>query len=115
MSNRLFFGYAALAFLALVLLVAVILVIRLITLDTPSASAPKSNLSSYVVKEGDSLSQISQETGVSLERIEQLNPTLDPLSLVPGQRLKLKVPPRRRASAAARRRKRGPSRYVVRQ
>ena len=113
MSNRLIFGFAVLAILALVLLVAVIVVVRLITLDTPSASAPESTRSSYVVKDGDSLSQISQKTGVSLRRIEQLNPSLDPLSLVPGQRLKLKVTPRRTPSARARRRKRKPSRYVV--
>lgn len=112
MSNRLFFGYVVLAFFALVLLVAVILVVRLITLDTPTASAPKSTRPSYVVKEGDSLSAISQKTGVSLERLEQLNPTLDPLSLVPGQRLKLKVTPAARPGTAARRR-RAPSRYVV--
>lgn len=113
MSYRLIFGYVALATVALVLLVAVIFVVRLITLDTPSAEAPKSNRATYVVKKGDSLSAISEETGVSVERMEQLNPALDPLSLVPGQRLKLKVTPRRKGSARARRRKRGPSRYVV--
>ncbi len=113
MSKRLIFGFAVLAILALVLLVAVLIVVRIVTLDTPSASAPKPTRSSYVVKRGDSLSAISARTGVSLERIEQLNPALDPLSLVPGQRLKLKVTPRKRRSAAARRRKRGPSRYVV--
>ena len=113
MSNRLIFGFAVLAILALVLLVAVIFVVRLITLDTPSASAPEATRSSYVVKDGDSLSQISQKTGVSLRRIEQLNPSLDPLSLVPGQRLKLKVTPGGKGSAGARRRRRKPSRYVV--
>ena len=113
MSTRLIFGFAVLAILALVLLVGVIFVVRLITLDTPSASVPEATRSSYVVKDGDSLSQISQETGVSLRRIEQLNPSLDPLSLVPGQRLKLKATPGRRGSAAPRRRKRRPSRYVV--
>lgn len=113
MSNRLIFGFAVLAILALVLFVAVILVIRLMTLETPSASAPESTPSSYVVKEGDSLSGISARTGVSLRRIEQLNPRVDPLSLVPGQRLKLKVTPGRKGSGRAGRRKRRPSRYVV--
>lgn len=113
MSNRLVFGFAMLAILALVLLVAVIFGVRLITLDTPSASIPENTRASYVVKEGDSLSRISEKTGVPLTRIEELNPALDPLSLVPGQRLKLKATPTRRPSARARRRKRGPSRYVV--
>ena len=113
MSNRLFFGYVALATLALVLRVAVILMIRLVTLDTPTAEGPTSGRATYVVKEGDSLSAISRETGVSLDRIEQLNPDLDPLSLVPGQRLKLKVTPARERRAQARRRRPRPSRYVV--
>ena len=113
MSSRLIFGYVALATVALVLLVAVILAVRLITLDTPSADTPKSNRATYVVKKGDSLSAISQDTGIPVERIEQLNPALDPLSLVPGQRLKLKITPRRQGSTGAQRRNRRPSRYVV--
>jgi LysM repeat protein len=113
MSYRLIFGYAVLATFALVLLVAVILLIRLVTLDTPSATAPKTNEATYVVKKGDSLSAISQKTGVTIDRIEQLNPELDPLSLLPGQRLKLKVTPAQKRGAQARRRKRRPSRYVV--
>lgn len=113
MSNRLIFGFAVLAILALVLLVGVIVVVRLITLDTPSASTPENTRASYVVKRGDSLSRISEKTGVSLRRLEELNPALDPLSLVPGQRLRLKVTPRRTPSSRARRRERKPSRYVV--
>ncbi len=113
MSYRLIFGYVVLALIALVLLVAVIFAIRLITLETPSASVPESTPPTYVVKEGDSLSTISQRTGVSLERIEQLNPTLDPLSLVPGQRLKLKVAPGPRRDPAADPRRQVPRRYVV--
>ena len=113
MSSRLIFGYAVLATIALVLLVAVIFVVRLVTLDTPSAPAPKSNRATYLVKEGDSLSAISQKTGIPVERIEQLNPALDPLSLVPGRRLKLRVTTGRDRGTAARRRKRRPGRYVV--
>jgi LysM repeat protein len=46
----------------------------------------------YVVKQGDSLSSISLKTGVSMAKIQQLNPTIDPATLRPGQRLKLNKP-----------------------
>jgi LysM repeat protein len=44
----------------------------------------------YVVQAGDILSKISSKTGVSLPRIESLNPTLDPNSLQAGQKLRLR-------------------------
>ena len=44
---------------------------------------------SYTVKSGDTLSSISIKTGVSLERIQTLNPKLDSNSLQTGQRVKL--------------------------
>lgn len=43
----------------------------------------------YTVKPGDTLSSIAVKTGVSLERIQTLNPTLDSQSLQTGQRVKL--------------------------
>jgi LysM repeat protein len=43
----------------------------------------------YTVKAGDTLSSIAEKTGVSLERIEDLNPKLDSNSLQTGQRVKL--------------------------
>ena len=43
----------------------------------------------YVVKPGDTLSVIADETGQTLETIEQLNPDVDPQALQTGQRLKL--------------------------
>jgi LysM repeat protein len=43
----------------------------------------------YIVKAGDTLSAIAQKTGVSLERIQALNPKLDSQSLQTGQRVKL--------------------------
>ena len=43
----------------------------------------------YVVKQGDILTTVSEETGVSVERLQELNPDLDPQSLQGGQRLKL--------------------------
>jgi LysM repeat protein len=44
----------------------------------------------YVVKPGDTLSQISTRTHVSVFRITTLNPNLSPNSLQTGQRLRLR-------------------------
>ncbi len=44
----------------------------------------------YVVESGDNLTAIAQKTGVPVAEIEQLNPTVDPLSLVEGEELKLR-------------------------
>jgi len=43
----------------------------------------------YVVKAGDTLTVISDKTGVSLDDIQRLNPNVDPNALQTGQRLKL--------------------------
>jgi LysM repeat protein len=43
----------------------------------------------YVVKQGDVLSQIAVKTGVPLDTLQQLNPTVDAQSLHAGQKLKL--------------------------
>ena len=44
----------------------------------------------YEVEEGDTLTAISEKTGVSLARIEALNPGLDPQALTPGQEIRLR-------------------------
>jgi hypothetical protein len=43
----------------------------------------------YTVRAGDTLTAISLRTGVSLQRLQQLNPELDSQSLQTGQRIKL--------------------------
>jgi LysM repeat protein len=43
----------------------------------------------YVVKAGDTLTVIADESGVSLETIQRLNPDVDPQALQTGQRLRL--------------------------
>lgn len=43
----------------------------------------------YVVKPGDNPTLISERTGIPLERIQQLNPSLDAQTLSVGQRLRL--------------------------
>ena len=44
----------------------------------------------YTIKTGDTLGGIAEKTGVSVERLEALNPELDPQALVAGQRIKLR-------------------------
>ena len=44
----------------------------------------------YTVKTGDTPSSIADKTGVPLEEILRLNPDLDPQTLAPGQRIKLR-------------------------
>ena len=117
MSYRLIAGYTVLAAFSLAFLVIVIIVIRVITLDPPEPSTPHTRLPTYVVRKGDSLAAISEKSGVPVARIESLNPRLDPLALLPGQRIRLKpVSPeakRRAAARRARRLARLPHVYVV--
>src|ERR1700744_1678955 len=44
----------------------------------------------YIVKSGDSLLKIAHDTGVSITSIEELNPKLNPNSLHPSQRIRLR-------------------------
>lgn len=44
----------------------------------------------YVVKSGDSLVGIAEKTGISVERLQELNPDVDPQALIAMQRLKLR-------------------------
>jgi LysM repeat protein len=43
----------------------------------------------YEVQSGDTLDAIAEETGVSAEEIQALNPDLDPQALIAGEELKL--------------------------
>jgi LysM repeat protein len=44
----------------------------------------------YVVKTGDTLGAIAEKTGVPVEKLQELNPELDPQALVSGQKIKLR-------------------------
>lgn len=44
----------------------------------------------YEVRSGDTLIAIARRTGVSVARIEALNPQVDPQILIAGEKLKLK-------------------------
>jgi LysM repeat protein len=45
---------------------------------------------SYTVKLNDNLGLIAEKTGVSVARLEELNPELDPQNLIVGQKIKLR-------------------------
>jgi LysM repeat protein len=55
------------------------------TIERPRPVRP-----TYTVKLGDTLGLIAEKTGVSVERIEALNPELDPQNLIVGQKIKLR-------------------------
>jgi LysM repeat protein len=46
--------------------------------------------STYTVKTGDTLAEIAGKTGVTVDKLEELNPELDPQALVTGQKIKLR-------------------------
>ena len=56
---------------------------------TPTQSS-KRRRKVYVVKPGDTPSGIAEKTGVPLEDILALNPTLDPQTLAPGTKIRLR-------------------------
>jgi LysM repeat protein len=63
---------------------------------SPTASSTKGSkrtsrrARTYTVKSGDTLSGIAEKTGVSSATLQKLNPRLDPGTLSPGQKLKLR-------------------------
>lgn len=113
MSLPHFFGYVALALVAIVMAGLFGGVIRLITQETPQPPDPKTSARVYTVKRGDALAEISQKTGIDEDRLMALNPTLDPLALVPGQRIRLRPVSAAERARARRRRQARPRRYVV--
>jgi LysM repeat protein len=54
-----------------------------------TGTTAKSKPKVYVVKPGDLLTSIAESTGVPIERIQALNPDLDPQVLIPGQSIKI--------------------------
>ncbi|HEX8054719.1 MAG TPA: LysM domain-containing protein [Thermoleophilaceae bacterium] len=50
----------------------------------------KVSSATYVVKTGDTLGAIAEKTGVPVEKLQELNPELDPQALVSGQKIKLR-------------------------
>jgi LysM repeat protein len=68
------------------------------THSTTSTSIPKLTRSQrryvkkrfYRVQPGDSLSVVATKTGISVGTIEALNPNIDPNTLQPGQRIRIR-------------------------
>jgi len=54
-----------------------------------TATTPDSGARTYTVRAGDNLGTIAERTGVSVEELQELNPTVDPQALTVGQRIKL--------------------------
>ena len=44
----------------------------------------------YTIKANDTLSGIAEQNGTTVERLQELNPELDPQGLVAGQKIKLR-------------------------
>lgn len=63
------------------------------TTAQPREQGPAAKPRTYVVQAGDNLSLIAEETGVTLEELEELNPDVDAQTLRVGQRLRLSAPP----------------------
>lgn len=61
------------------------------TKTTSTKPAPKKKVAStYTVKAGDNLGSIAEKTKVPVEKLQEINPALDPQALVTGQKIKLK-------------------------
>jgi LysM repeat protein len=62
------------------------------TSKTKSRKSSRDKLpkSVYVVQSGDTLGSISQKVGVSVSKLQELNPNLDQFSLVAGQKIKIR-------------------------
>jgi hypothetical protein len=58
--------------------------------DRTERVAPRPKGDTYVVQPGDTLSGIAADTGISVERLLQLNRDLDPQNLPSGQEIKLR-------------------------
>jgi LysM repeat protein len=115
-----------LAILALVL--AAIAIVTLVVINVGGSSGSKGAASSdnpknryYVVRAGDSFTTIAAKENVDQDRIERLNPSLDPLALQPENCVdliphgcrKLAAPPARSSSARSPHAPKDPH-YVVR-
>jgi LysM repeat protein len=56
---------------------------------TVSRGAARKGPPYWFVRPGDTLSQISMKTGLSIDQLEAFNPQVDPNNLLPGKRLNL--------------------------
>ncbi len=57
---------------------------------THTVRRPKTTAATYTVQSGDTLTSIAHKTGISVVRIQRLNPEVDPQILIAGETLKLR-------------------------
>ena len=111
-------------YLAPALLAAVLAAVGVVVLNAPGSSTthPRAGRPAHssvrhlrpfwTVRPGDTLAQIAQQTGLTVNQLQALNPNADPNSLLPGERLNLwRHPPLPRK---ARRKPLGPLFWTVR-
>jgi LysM repeat protein len=55
-----------------------------------TTTTPQGSAKTYTVEVGDTLGAIAEKTGVPLQRIEELNPNVDPHAMTAGQEIRLK-------------------------
>ena len=60
------------------------------TTSAPKTTTTEAGPATYTVKSGDTLSAISVDTGVSITRLQKLNPDIDVQALQLGQTLNLR-------------------------
>jgi LysM repeat protein len=58
--------------------------------DQQSQQQAKSDEKFYTVEPGDTLTTISDKTGIGVEKLTELNPDLDPQALISGEQVKLR-------------------------
>ncbi|HEX8156455.1 MAG TPA: LysM peptidoglycan-binding domain-containing protein [Solirubrobacteraceae bacterium] len=83
----------------LVVLFVAIIVLVVTSLGADQAANSASSLDAitsklplyWTVRRGQTYSQIAQSTGLTVDQLMTFNPTTDPSSIVPGQRLKLRL------------------------
>jgi len=63
----------------------------------------------WTVRKGQTFSYIAQRTGLSVDTLQDFNPRTDPASIVPGQRIKLRL-----HAPSAPRKPKGPEFWTVR-
>ncbi len=95
-------------FLALVILAAVAGAVAVVILNPPRTTGghrPAAGLRAalphvppyWFVRPGDTYGEISRKTGLSVAELQAFNPDVDPLNLIPGERLNLwRHPPKPR-------------------
>jgi LysM repeat protein len=58
--------------------------------DQQSQQQAKSDEKFYTVEPGDTLTTISDKTGIGVDKLTELNPDLDPQALISGEQVKLR-------------------------